>query len=61
MIYLLNEIDISDRKFHEKNENATFPKLLMKNILCFCTNLNEEHFMLFCTKFKDLRSDFFEK
>ena len=24
MIYLLNEVDISDRKFHEKNENATF-------------------------------------
>ena len=36
MIYLLNEVDISDRKFHEKNENATFVRLLkMKNILCF--------------------------
>ena len=51
MIYLLNEVDISDRKFHEKKENATFVRLLkMKNILCF-----------FCTKFNDLQSDLFEK
>ena len=36
MIYFLNEVDISDRKFHEKNENATFIRLLkMKNILWF--------------------------
>ena len=36
LIYLLNEVDISDRKFHEKNENVTFVRLLtMKKILCF--------------------------
>ena len=36
MIYLLNEVDISDQKFHEQNENATFVRLLkMENILCF--------------------------
>ena len=51
MIYLLNEVDISDRKFHEKNKHATFLSLLkMKKILCF-----------FCTKFNDIRSDLVEK
>ena len=50
MIYLLNEVNISDRKFHEKNENATFVRLLkMKNILCF--------FCIFI--FNDLWSDLF--
>ena len=49
-ICLLNVVEISNRKFYEKNENATLARLLkMGNILCFCT------------KFNDLRSDLLKK